>query len=391
MNAKEVIRFDIESLSAQLAFDQAHRRLRNLAGRFAAHHDAQVEAFRDREPRSGNNPGKDGDDSEYRPKIPERGRRRLAGSSPACKARSTSFARPPAPSPGDDPPRATIWNSIWTWIPCSGWNSSRAGSRNWAETWKNPAWPKSIRFENSWMRCWKAPAGEKVRSRAVRRLARDPGRRDRLIPRFGSRDRGPIRRGGSGLRSDPLVQLFALDRFQSAGDGPGKTAAHRAVSSFPPITRAIIDPADSGERACRGRFSAILFFVGTSEVFGTGFMRLLARWLRIDGRGPGRQPDSRHARRGLRLAPRPGSDSLSRGRALHRRHTQNLQEGRGDSLHSRCRCRLCRWRLKVSMTPGRAASPSRNSRLCKSHLAIPSFRRQKRMPRKQYMQDSRKN
>ena len=41
VNAKEVIRFDIESLSATIAIHQTPRQLRNLAGGFAAHHDAQ--------------------------------------------------------------------------------------------------------------------------------------------------------------------------------------------------------------------------------------------------------------------------------------------------------------------------------------------------------------
>ena len=45
VNAKEVIRYDVEGLSTQIAFDQAHQQLRNLAGRSAAHHHAQDQAL----------------------------------------------------------------------------------------------------------------------------------------------------------------------------------------------------------------------------------------------------------------------------------------------------------------------------------------------------------
>ena len=46
VNAKEVIRFDIEEPVAADRFHQAHRQLRNLAGGFAAHHYAQDQALR---------------------------------------------------------------------------------------------------------------------------------------------------------------------------------------------------------------------------------------------------------------------------------------------------------------------------------------------------------
>ncbi len=52
VNAKEVIRFDIEGLSQQTSLHQAHRQLRNLAGRSSPHHHPQAEAFRNRKART---------------------------------------------------------------------------------------------------------------------------------------------------------------------------------------------------------------------------------------------------------------------------------------------------------------------------------------------------
>ena len=49
VNAKEVIRFDIEGLVAADRLHQAHWQLRNLAGRSAPHHHAQDQTLRSRE------------------------------------------------------------------------------------------------------------------------------------------------------------------------------------------------------------------------------------------------------------------------------------------------------------------------------------------------------
>ena len=129
-----------------------------------------------------------------------------------------------------------------------------------------------------------------------------------------------------------LIQVVALDRFDLKVSGIEKLPQDGAYilssnhqSYLDPLILASILPPDVFRRT---------FAVGTSEIFGKGFMRKLARSLKSRSARPGREPHPRHARRGIRLETWHGTRSLSGRRTLDRRHTTNLQEGRSHSLDS---------------------------------------------------------
>ena len=156
-----------------------------------------------------------------------------------------------------------------------------------------------------------------------------------------------------------LIQLIALDRFDLHVRGIEKLPRSGAYilssnhqSYIDPLILASILPPEVCHK---------VFAVGTSEIFGKGFMLSPGAFAARRGRGSGREPDSRHARRRLRIAAGTSAHSLSRRRALDRRHSENLQERRGHLVHSHCKCRLCPWRLKDSTKSGRGISRFKDS------------------------------
>ena len=199
--------------------------------------------------------------------------------------------------------------------------------------WKSRAWLKSTPCATWWMR------SAKVR------------RRERQFP-----PRGSSRRAGNRFcrKSPPtrkywpwrgttesdeaflyalfqLAQIFASDRFHMRVSGLEKLPATGSYiissnhqSFLDPILMASVLPWPVFRN---------LFAVGTSEIFGSGFMRRLARWLRVIVVDPDANliPAMRAGAFGLRHGRSP--DSLSGRRAQHRRNAPDFQEGRGHSFH----------------------------------------------------------
>ncbi len=151
-----------------------------------------------------------------------------------------------------------------------------------------------------------------------------------------------------------LIQIVALDRFHLRVTGLEKLPAHGPFIICS-NHQSFIDPIILGS-VLPWRIFRDTFAVGTSEIFGKGFMRTLAHWLRVVVV----DPDAN-----LIPAMRAGAYGLGRGGVLMLYpegersidgHAENVQERRGDPLHSHCRRRLFLWRLKVFMKRGRAGN-----------------------------------
>ena len=111
-----------------------------------------------------------------------------------------------------------------------------------------------------------------------------------------------------------MMQIIALDRFHLKVTGLEKlpkTGAYIISSNhqsyLDPLILASVLPPEIFFRA---------FAVGTSDIFGKGFMRRLARSIKVMVLDPDAKPGSGHARRSVRAEARHGADSLSRRRAL---------------------------------------------------------------------------
>jgi long-chain acyl-CoA synthetase len=155
-----------------------------------------------------------------------------------------------------------------------------------------------------------------------------------------------------------LIQIMARDRFHLRVTGLEKLPAHGPFiicsnhqSFIDPIILSSVLP---WEVLCD------CFAVGTSDIFGKGFMRTMARWLRVVVV----DPDAN-----LIPAMRAGAFGLRHEvcSCFTRRVSARLMVSRRRSRKVppfspfTCRCRLFRWRLTVSMKPGHVESAFRDS------------------------------
>ena len=111
-----------------------------------------------------------------------------------------------------------------------------------------------------------------------------------------------------------LIQVIALDRFDLHVRGIEKLPQSGAYilssnhqSYLDPVILASVLPPEVFHK---------VFAVGTSEIFGERIHAVAGAFPARRGRGSGRESDSRHARRSVRVAAGTPTHSLSRRRAL---------------------------------------------------------------------------
>ncbi len=129
-----------------------------------------------------------------------------------------------------------------------------------------------------------------------------------------------------------LIYMFALDRFHLKMRGL-ENLPEKGPFLICPNHQSYVDPMVM-VGALPWRLFRDTFAVGTSDIFGKGFLRRLARWLRVAVL----DPDAN-----LMPAMRAGAYGLSQGhilvsvprrRAYGRWHAQIIPQGSGDSIHS---------------------------------------------------------
>ncbi len=154
-----------------------------------------------------------------------------------------------------------------------------------------------------------------------------------------------------------LMQLIALDRFKLKVSGLEKLPksgpyiiSSNHQSYLDPLILASVLPPDVFLRT---------FAVGTSDIFGKGLMRRLARSIKVvvvdpdANLVPAMRAGAYGLRHGMALILYPEGERSIDGTAA-----ESSRRARPFSRFT-CRCRLCRWRLRDSTKHGRAISHSR--------------------------------
>lgn len=145
VNAKEVIRFDIEGLSPQIATTKRISSYEIWQDDLPRTTTRKIKRFEVQKRVKANQVKKLSDESELPTEKPLSSEESTWLEQPDVE-RALKIVRETSHSASRICGLPTAWNSISDWIPCSGWNCSAAWKRNWAAMSKNPDLQRSIPF-----------------------------------------------------------------------------------------------------------------------------------------------------------------------------------------------------------------------------------------------------